>query len=186
MLVYTSKKPCHDRIMTNPPDDDSQLFVSLMMRHERAIYRYIYALLPSASDVDDVMQETALVLWKKFSDYDRSRNFEPWAIRTAYFQVLCWRKKVQRARLVFSDELVGLLGSEESETDPWQQKAEALELCLAKLSSNQRELIDARYDKKVTIIELAKKRQESAKKLYRELDRMRGSLLLCVQQQIAD
>lgn len=170
--------------MTSP--DASQLFVSLMMRHERALYRYIYSLLPSATDVDDVMQETALVLWKKFEEYDQTRDFEPWAIRVAYFQVLSWRKKVQRSRLVFSDELVELLGQEETfGSDPWKQKAELLDLCLQKLSREDREVIDARYTRNITLMELAKQRKESVHKLYKALDHMRGSLLQCVRQHLA-
>ena len=93
-------------------------FVRLLTRHERALYRYVVSLLPAAQEADDVMQDTATVLWKKFSDYDASRPFLPWAMRFAYFEVLKLRRRRGRNRLVFSDELMEKLADEYPVEEP--------------------------------------------------------------------
>ena len=54
--------------------DDSnvaqQRFISLFLRSEREIFRYVAALVPNVSDAEDIVQQTALVLWEKFDAYD--------------------------------------------------------------------------------------------------------------------
>jgi len=54
--------------------DDSnvaqQQFISLFLRSEREIFRYVAALVPNVSDAEDIVQQTALVLWQKFDAYD--------------------------------------------------------------------------------------------------------------------
>src|SRR5678809_1005308 len=51
------------------------------------LLRYVLTLLPDRHLAEDVVQETARVLWRKFADYDRARPFWPWARGIAHFEV---------------------------------------------------------------------------------------------------
>ncbi|MFN7134755.1 MAG: guanylate kinase, partial [Myxococcales bacterium] len=52
------------------------------------------------TDSEEVIQETNLVLWREFDRFQEGTNFAAWACRVALNQVLAWRKKRQRDRLL--------------------------------------------------------------------------------------
>ena len=52
-------------------------FVALYTRHERKLYRYVAALLAHPDDAEDVLQNTARVLWQKFEQYRPESRFCP-------------------------------------------------------------------------------------------------------------
>src|SRR5215468_872351 len=93
-----------------PPDDKpgeparSKLFLRLFLQNERRLYAYILTLLPNRADADDVLQEASLVMWDKFDDGHPPDDFAAWGCRIAYFKVLEARKKLQRGRVLFSQE----------------------------------------------------------------------------------
>ena len=47
-------------------EPDRELFVRLIMRHDRPIRAFLRGLLPTASDVDEVMQEVSVIAWRNF------------------------------------------------------------------------------------------------------------------------
>jgi hypothetical protein len=46
-----------------------QQFLSLFLRSEREIFRYVAALVPNVADAEDIVQQTAVALWEKFDAY---------------------------------------------------------------------------------------------------------------------
>lgn len=163
------------------PADATEAFVRLLTRHERDLYRYIVSLMPVGGEPDDVMQETATLLWKKFSDYDRERPFLPWAMRFAYFEVLKQRKRLGKSRLIFSEELLATIASDYASEEPaLRSRRRALESCLAKLPAGDRDLLRRRYASRSTMAELAAEVGRSVHKLYYALERIRENLMLCV------
>src|SRR5687767_2642630 len=73
-----------------------QRFLSLFLRSEREIFRYVAALIPNVADAEDIVQQTALVLWEKFDAYDESLPFTPWACRFALNKTRQWLERRQR------------------------------------------------------------------------------------------
>ena len=58
---------------SNRSEDSSaaqQRFLSLFLRSEREIFRYVAALVPNVTDAEDIVQQTALALWEKFHAYE--------------------------------------------------------------------------------------------------------------------
>jgi len=171
--------------MTNPhPDERSGEFLSYMLKSQRAVRNYLFSLHPRAQDLDDLLQETALTLWREFDKFDRGREFLPWALRIAYFEVLRFRKKQSRDRLVFSEEFLELLDAEAEVAAPAQPALRALEVCLAKLDARSHEVLMARYSEGGTVAELAARRRDSVHRLYRLLERARLSVVTCVRRQL--
>jgi RNA polymerase sigma-70 factor (ECF subfamily) len=169
------------------PDDivddegaDAQ-FVRLLTRYENDLYRYVMSLVGDLSAVDDIVQNVALLLWKKFSLYDPGRPFLPWAFRFAYFEVLKHRKRSRFSHAAFGEELIQQLAADyDQEHDVMKARRKALDGCLQKLSCSDRELVRIRYGTKETIQLAAKRRKLSAFKLYHSLDRIRRDLMVCV------
>ena len=54
----------------NPSDDGAQL-MRLMSEHQRRIFGYIYTLVPDRHDAQDILQETSVVICKKFGQSGR-------------------------------------------------------------------------------------------------------------------
>jgi len=154
-----------------------------MQKSERSIRNYLFSLHPRAEDLDDLVQQTALTLWREFDNYDPTRDFLPWALRISYFEVLRLRKKQSRDRLVFSGDVVDQLADDfpEDSAGPHRQ---ALDACLAKLDPQSREVLLARYSAGATVSALAASRRVSVHRLYRLLDSARATLVSCIHRQI--
>ena len=65
----------------NQPDSaqgDRARFLRLFLSSERELFRYVAALVPNVGDAQEIVQQTALVLWDKFDEYESARPFTPW------------------------------------------------------------------------------------------------------------
>src|SRR5262245_66285386 len=103
-------------------------------------------LLPRRDDAEEVLQRTATVLWEKFGEYDREREFLPWALRVAYFEVLNFRKQIARDRLVFREDVMEMLAeARQSQVAQLEAQRRALALCLGELSEQDQALLRRRY-----------------------------------------
>lgn len=80
-------------------------YASLLRQHQTQLFGYIYSLVRDLDDADDLFQQTSLVLWDKFNQYDCSRSFINWACGVARYEVLNFLRSRSRKRLYFSDEL---------------------------------------------------------------------------------
>ncbi|APZ93142.1 sigma-70 family RNA polymerase sigma factor [Fuerstiella marisgermanici] len=167
--------------MTDPGNE----FARLLVRHDRELRRYIATFVPRRDCVEEILQQTAATLWEKFSDFDRNREFVPWAIRFAYFEVLNFRKHQARSRFIFSDEVLSAIEQTHDElASELQHRQMALQGCLEQLPNKDRMLITRRYSDSSTIKSLAVETGRTVKTLYRRLDRIRDSIATCVERKM--
>ncbi len=54
-------------------------FITLLLQNEADLRAFIGSMVRDRAAREDVLQETALVLWREFERYDRSRPFGAWA-----------------------------------------------------------------------------------------------------------
>lgn len=156
-------------------------FVGLWTGALPEVSRYIRLLVPKSADVDDVLQLTASRLWASFADYDSDRPFVPWAIRFAHHEVLSWRQRQTRDRLVFSEAVIEQLHERFAEqTSLLEIRRQALDGCLQQLSDADRSLMLRRYAEHGSIQREAKQSNVSVHKLYYAIDKLRLRLLACI------
>ncbi len=167
---------------TPPANDSSNEFLGHMLKNQRSIRNYLFSIHPQTQDLDDLVQQTALTLWREFEKYDTTREFLPWALRIAYFEVLRLRKQRSRDRLVFSEELVELLAEETNVAREEAPMLVALKSCLAKLDARSREVLMSRYSTDTTVSQLAARKRISVHKLYRLLDHSRSFMVTCMRR----
>ncbi len=168
-------------------DDDARYerFVILFTRHEPGLRAFTRSLLPSWDDVDEVMQNTSLVLWRKFSGFDPETDFFRWACVVARFEVLAWRRDKARDRHVFDDDLVELLAIEAEEArEPLAAERRALETCLSRLPKNLRRIVMTAYQPGMKLNEVAAEIGKSATAFYKMLNRARAALLDCIEAEV--
>lgn len=161
-------------------------FIRLFAHNEGGLRAFVRSLLPGREHADEVMQETCVVLWRKFADFDKDSSFLAWGCTTARFEVLKYRRKLARDRHVFSVDLLELLADQDvGAMDRRLRELQALDQCMQRLSPRQRELITACYAPGTTIKEVAEELGRSATGLYKALNRIRIVLLECIEASVA-
>jgi len=163
-----------------------KLFMRLFMANHRNIYAFILSLVPNWADADDLMQETATVMWTKFGEFELGTNFLSWGMKVAYFEVLKFRKQRQRNRLQFTNELLETIAQDAVNTNySLDDTIEALRKCISKMKHNDRQIVQLRYQKSQTMKEVANCIGKSVESLYKVMARIHHSLLRCVQRKLA-
>lgn len=171
--------------MPAKPENAEENIIALITQNQSQLRAYIYTLLPDPALVDDVLQETNLVLWRKASEFDPARSFMPWACRIAFFQVKAARRDNSRDRHIFDSELVDILAAE-GETETPNHLDSALRDCLAELPEQKRQLILSRYHPDSSVKELAANRNETPGAVSVELHRIRRILESCIQGKLKE
>ncbi len=161
------------------------IFVRLLSRHSSRIFGFILSLMFNRNDADDIFQETSVVLWKRFDEFQEGTNFQAWACRIAYFHVMNFRRKHKKSRLL-SDRALEMIAEDAlTHANYAELQEEALTQCLEKLAPGDREIIEQRYFRRLASKEIAKSRSKSIHSIYRSLMRIHSILLRCVKQTLA-
>lgn len=163
-------------------DDRKREFVYLLTKHERRIYGYILSLVPHWNDADEILQETNLRLWDEFDKFRPGTDFNAWALRVAYFQVLTWRKQRSRHKLVFDDSLIEQIHeTQEASSELIEARREALRTCLESVNEDSRVILSKYYSDGERAAAIAQAMNRSAQSVYKGLQRLRASLHRCVE-----
>jgi RNA polymerase sigma-70 factor, ECF subfamily len=164
----------------------TEMLVRLLSRHQDDLFRYIFALLPHEEDARDVLQETSVALFRKFTEYDPDKPFLAWAYCFAYLEVLKQRERNQRRTRLLNRELVERLAREREQQEPaLQVRLLALEHCLRELPPPDQALIRQRYQEKTRAEELMQNFETTRRTLFRKLDRIRRMLFECISRRVA-
>ena len=156
-------------------------FVRRMMSAEKRIYAFILTLVPNLSDAEDILQDTASLMWVKYNENPDIDNFTSWGIRIAHYKVLEFRKKRYRSKVKFTDEVLDeVLGGAVSVNDNLDERFEALQSCLQKLDERDRKLILLKHESHVPTDEIAKQMKMSVASVYKAVPKVRDILVRCV------
>ena len=168
--------------------DDStaaqQRFLTLFLRSEREIFRYVAALVPNVGDAEDIVQQAAMSLWEKFDTYNPTQPFTPWACRFALNKARQWIERRQRWQALLDHGLAEELAQRRQELQPeFERRLKHLETCLGKLPPKQRTLVEGYYYERADIESLAERSGKTAAATYKMLQRIRQALQCCVENQ---
>src|SRR3954467_5741619 len=94
-----------DRSFTPSGSSETERFMRLFLAHQRRFYGLILSLVPNVTDADDLLQETAALMWQKFAEFRPGTDFAAWGLRFARNLVSNHRKKTRRlaGRVNFSE-----------------------------------------------------------------------------------
>jgi len=160
-----------------------QRFLSLFLRSEREIFRYVAALVPNITDAEDIVQQAALALWEKFDDYDPNQPFTPWACRFALNKARQWIERKQRWQALLERGLAEELAQRRQDLQPeFERRLKHLEDCVSKLDPSQRFLVESYYYKRADIESLAEGFGRTPAATYKMLQRVRQALQICIER----
>jgi len=161
-------------------------FVELYSQNYPRLQYYLMALLPTSNDAADVIQETSLVLWKKFDSFEMGSNFLAWACKIARLEVLKHHERGRHSARLFATSVLEKLAVQAvaAATRP-APPIEVLESCLAALPETERKLIRRRYEPNSSVKQIAAELDVSANSLSKMLGRIRRTLLACMERKLS-
>jgi len=172
--------------MAENENHSHEQFLQYFSRDRNRLYRYIYSLVAIDADAEDVFQQTSIVLWKKFGDFDQDRVFFPWASKIAFRCVLNFRRSAKRRHMVLDDELVKLIADKQTQQFGRNQfRHELLRECLTQLGRPDAELIHDVYQDRTPVAEIAKRIERAPQTIYNRLNLIRKQLMECVNRKMA-
>ncbi|MCC5830594.1 MAG: sigma-70 family RNA polymerase sigma factor [Phycisphaeraceae bacterium] len=163
--------------MTNDPNH----FTSAFLRAERALRAFLLIATGDHHVVDDLIQNVAADLWRKWAEYDGSRPFQAWAIGVARIEVLRWRRSVARDRLVLDEEsLTRLAEVTDRLADEADRRRTALSGCLSKVKPKDRYVLTLKYSEQMSCRQIAQKVGKTVAAVEMVLTRTRQALRDCI------
>jgi RNA polymerase sigma-70 factor (ECF subfamily) len=176
--------------MTNDPSSSDSAaheeFVSVFAREQRRVFAYITTLLPNLADAEEVMQETSIVLWRKWGEFDRSRDFVRWANGVAHLEVKRFLRQRKAGRQTFPNDLLTRIADQyQRQADRQSMRHAALTSCLQNLAQQDLDLLQRRYGKSADVAQIAEALNRPIKSIYRSLARVRDQLFKCMQRTLS-
>jgi RNA polymerase sigma-70 factor, ECF subfamily len=169
----------------SPGTADPRQFIRVFLENERRIYAFIISLLPNFNDAEDILQETSLVLWQKFDQYQSGTDFVAWACRIAQIEVLKFYRRKGRSRLLLSQQAMDAVAEKTVAYGPLlEARQNALATCLQRLTSRDRDLLERRYVQSASPGEIAGQVGRSIHAVYKALTRIHDELMLCIQRKL--
>src|SRR3954470_5824648 len=123
---------------------DHDEFLRLFTSVQPALRRFVGYHFPGGrqQEIEDVLQETALVLWRKFGLYDPAKSFTNWALGIAHFELRHSQRALARTPLALDEKTSELLARRAAELSPaLDRRQNHLDRCLSKLDARSREAL---------------------------------------------
>lgn len=173
--------------MIDSSDARTEEFTQLLSQHERRLFAYILAMVWSSQDAEDVYQQTAMLLWEKFDEFERGTNFAGWALSFARHVILNFQRAQQRRKTFLTAELASTLADRQAvkPTTEADSFADALNDCMEQLNDADRRLIRLCYDGVRNIKQIAEELGRPAQSTYNSLCRIRRRLFECVRKTVS-
>ncbi len=161
-------------------------FARAWLMAEPSVSAYVFASVAGFHDAEDVVQQVAQTLARRFDDYDADRPFVGWALWIAKSRVIDFYRTQGRNQLVFSEVLLQRLADTIAEQSEGRStRREALEACLSELPKNSRKLLDLRYVDELSTAEVAQAIGSTGGSVRVLLSRVRSALADCIERRIS-
>jgi RNA polymerase sigma-70 factor (ECF subfamily) len=166
-------------------DLEQERFVRLWADAQPAVAAFVHAAIRESAAAKDVLQGTALALFRRFPEYDGARPFLAWALGVAKFQVLGFQRDEARSLIVFDTELLDKFTEAWAEQAPAvTQQSAALEFCLERMPARPRQILRWRYFEDLKSDEIARRLGSQSAAVRVTLQRLREQLRACVEKQM--
>ncbi|MBA4065583.1 MAG: hypothetical protein C0501_18090 [Isosphaera sp.] len=173
-------------VSPQPPagGDPGSDFARLFAKHYRAVFGYVFCLVPNWSDADDIIQEVGVKLWQGFGRYRPGSDFVRWACTVAHYEVLSFRRR-RKARVQFDPDLLDQLAGPAAEAaGELEERRDALRECVDRLPPTWRALVDMVYGEGKSAGEAARLTARPAASVHTTLSQIRKQLRECVRHRL--
>ncbi len=172
---------------TAPADPEQTALVqSVFVQHLPALRGFVLSLVSDFSLVDDVVQETFLVVTAKAGNFQRGTNFRAWAWTIARYKMLQMLEKNAPAAERLAPEVVEALAAHET-AETWfsDEQRQHLAKCMEQLAPKAREAVELRYQQALRPPEIASRLGWTVESVHVALSRARVFLRDCMNHRMA-
>ncbi len=165
---------------------DTEELAVCWTKAQPVVAAYISSLVPDFHQAEDVLNQVAVALVRKFHQYDRQQPFVAWAIGMARFEVLKHRRQYSTDKHRFSDDLIELIGASYAEAaDELDRRRPALHECLQEMHGRPLEALRLRYFDELSPQAIAARFGMAAGAVRVLLHRSRALLRNCIERRLA-
>ncbi|RPH37969.1 MAG: sigma-70 family RNA polymerase sigma factor [Planctomycetota bacterium] len=162
-------------------------FVKRLMEHRSMLHSFVYALLRDPHLTEDILQEVAVVLWSKYSEFAPGTDFGAWARSVAYREILAARRSEARAHRYMDDacaqEILAAYQRREETVDSATHR-QALARCMGQLNPDLRDIMRCRYALSMSSREIAHKFSRTAQAVDAIVYRIKRLLSDCIRSRV--
>ncbi|MBI9016710.1 MAG: sigma-70 family RNA polymerase sigma factor [Phycisphaerae bacterium] len=160
---------------------EKDAFLTLFLASQKKIFAYILLFIHNRSDAEDILQETTSILWNRFDKFDRGQNFAAWGIGIARNVIRKHWSRMSKDSKIFSDRAYENIIELVSEViDQADDRAIAIEQCVAKLDQVDKNIIKMRYQDGMKIKAIAQNINRSTNGIYQTMSRIHLILQKCI------
>ena len=161
-------------------------FARLWHLAEPSVSAYVFAAVSRFHDAEDVLQQIAEEVARRFDQYDPDRPFLGWVLWIAKSRVIDFYRRHRRDQVSLTEEhLDRLVDVITDQASLRSVRREALENCLEDLPERSRRLIDLKYVDGLPSIEIARNVDSTAGSVRVLLTRIRNALADCIQRRLS-
>ncbi|MBN1674127.1 MAG: sigma-70 family RNA polymerase sigma factor [Kiritimatiellae bacterium] len=156
-------------------------FLRLFIPLQGDLLAYILSMGVRPEDADDLLQDSATVMFTKIGHFEAGTNFRAWAFKIVRNEILSYFRKGAKRPLRLSEEAfedIEYLAANETEVPSVRLKA--LTVCLEKLQEHAKSMVMMRYRDNMTVQAIARVLSRPVDSIYTTMSRIRKSLQECI------
>lgn len=166
-------------------EHDQFRFMRLWTSAQPAVASYVHALVRDRAAAEDIVQETSMVLFRRFAEYQEDRAFVAWALGIAKFRVLGRVRDDKRSRVIFDEDLLARFTESWAELAPQiSYRSSALQECIEQLAAHAQRLVRMRYFDDQTSEQIAGRLGGTAASVRVAIQRIRRQLRDCIDRKL--
>ena len=162
------------------PDPEVLRVQRLFVKEVSALRGMLWGLVPDRHHLDDIVQETFLTMTRKAGDFQEGTNFRAWLFTIARYKVLHSLREGALEQALAPDVIEALI-AEAPEMDHFDERLIYLRDCVKKLAPQTRRMLHLRYEKGLSIADVADRLGRRVNSIKVMLSRVRGMLRECIE-----
>ena len=134
-------------------------------------------------DADELLQETAAIMWERFDQFKEGTNFGAWAIKIAKNKSYEHLRRNKNTKVLLNENFYEIISKvAEKSSEDITVRLQTLNDCMTKLSATSQRLLRLRYRKGLSIKDISQTTGRSCSALYKNFASILRLLRICIQK----
>ena len=154
-------------------------------RSQPIVSSFVHSVINDSHDAEDLLQQIAMILVKKYHLYDHDKSFTAWAIGIAKNEILNYQRKKANEKFIFDHEIVSIMAQAyQEDSEELNRFTHALHQCLKKIQGKKRDLLEMFYIQQLKSSQIAQKIGATQNSVFVALHRIRMALRDCINKKV--
>lgn len=170
--------------MKNKPLNSQEELAALWTGAQPIVAGFVSTLVTNFQDADDILQNVAVILVKKFDQYDRDKPFTSWAVGIARYEVLRYYEKYSKKEKCLDEKAIEQLQKVYLEDNDITNLKSELAGCISRLRGKWKLVVELHYLNGISPARIAQKLGMSSNNVYVLMHRIRLALKDCIMKKV--